>query len=133
MAFFSRTKPPEPRSLADAGVGNHPAVPVAAGRDGADALGPGTPGPRPRTPLPTPAGARTRKQTLISPIPAMLAASMLEMTDDATEVTSVADGAAPRPTLVPGRRDHGRPTPLVLPTILEDEPDEYVVEVVPGD
>jgi hypothetical protein len=133
MAFFSRTKPPEPRSLADMGAGSHPAVPVPGGRDGADARGPGAPGPRPRTPLPTPAGARSRKQTLSSPIPAMLAASMLEMTDDAAEVTSVADGAAPRPTPVPAGRDHGRPTPLVLPTILEDEGDEYVVEVVPGE
>jgi hypothetical protein len=56
----------------------------------------------------------------------MLAASMLEMTDDAGEVTKVADGAPPRTS--PPR---GRASSPVLPA--DDDAEEYVVELVPND
>jgi hypothetical protein len=56
----------------------------------------------------------------------MLAASMLEMTDDVAEVTKVADDSPARAS-----SPRGRASSPVLPA--DDEGEEYVVELVPND
>lgn len=127
MAFFSRTKLPEPGAPSGTGGGGGQPARASLRREAAEPRGVAAT-VKPRTPLPTPAGARSRKQTLSSPIPAMLAASMLEMTDDAAEVTSVADDK-PRKSAPP----RGRSTPQVLLPTEPDDGDEYVVELVPND
>ncbi len=123
MALFSRPKLPDPGSAAGpAEAARGSGLP---GRESHEPRGAAA-ATKPRTPLPTPAGARSRKQTLSSPIPAMLAASMLEMTDDVAEVTKVADDTPPRSS-----SQRGRSSSPVLPA--DDDGEEYVVELVPND